>query len=168
MAFLYGLIAVLFIVFLLGYVRIKKPVFGNSLIAITIILISLSTFFYFQMDNRIEKKEHLISVDEIVLSQIHSSLSYGNNYKLTAQVENLSKRYRLQAINIQINFLKCIAAQETESCSILKTHQYRIDTRLSPNTSAQIEKYIMLDDIGSISDNEILKWKIEVLSGVAR
>ena len=168
MAFLYGLIAVLFIIFLLSYARIKRPVFGNVLIAITILLISLSTLFYFQMDNRIEKKEHLIPINEIVLSQIHSVLSYGNNYKLTAQIENLSRRYRLQAINIQISFFKCTATQKIENCPLLKIHQYRIETRLSPSSSTQIEKYIMLDDIGSISDNEILKWKIEVLSGVAR
>lgn len=162
MGFFYGFIAVLFVIFLLTYTHIKKPLFGNILIAITLLLISLSTLFYFQMGQRIEKKQHLIPVDEIVLTQVHSALAYGNNYKLTFQIENLSSRYRLQAINIQITFLKCTAKQKSADCSVLKTQKYRINTRLSPKMTTQIEKYIMLDDI------EVLQWKIEVLSGVAR
>ena len=167
MGFFYGLIAILFVIFLLSYTRIKRPLFGNILIVITLLLISLATLFYFQMDNRIEKKQQLIPVDDIVLSQVHSALAYGNNYKLTAHIENRSRRYRLQAVNIQITFLKCLEKQQLQSCPILKTHQYRIKTRLSPGQSSQIEKYIMLDDLG-LKNNEVLQWKIEILSGVAR
>ena len=165
MGFFYGLIAVLFIIFLLSYTRIKKPLFGNILIAITLLLVILSTFFYFQMDKRIDKKLHLIPLDEIEISQIHYTLSYGNNYKLTAKIDNHSKRYRLQAINLQIIFLKCLANAQ---CAEIKQQQYRIKTRLAPNESTLIEKYIMLDDIEAISDKEVLQWKIEVISGVAR
>ena len=168
MAFFYGLVAILFVIFLLSYIRIKKPLFGNILIAITLLFITLATFFYFQMDNRIEKKQQLIPVDEIILSQVHSALAYGNNYKLSAHIENRSQRYRLQAVNIQITFFKCLEKQSLENCPVLKTHQYRINTRLSAGQSSQIEKYIMLDDLQPLKSNEILQWKIEILSGVAR
>ena len=169
MGFFYGVIAVLFVIFLLAYVRIKKPLFGNILIAITLLLIVLSTVLYFQKDKRIEKKEHLIPIDQIVLSQINSSLSYGDNYKLTAKVENLSKRYRLQSVNIQITFLKCNAenAQE-ENCQILGEGHYAIKTRLAAEQSTHIEKYIMLDNIPELKGTEVLRWKIKTLSGVAR
>ncbi len=169
MGFFYGVIAVLFVVFLLAYVRIKIPLFGNVLIAITLLLIALSTVLYFQKDKRIEKKEHLIPIDQIVFSQINSSLSYGNNYKLTAKVENHSKRYRLQSVNIQIIFLKCDAENAQEkNCQVLGEGHYAIKTRLAAGQSTHIEKYIMLDNIPELKCPEVLRWKITTLSGVAR
>ncbi|MCU7836813.1 MAG: hypothetical protein KZQ83_16380 [gamma proteobacterium symbiont of Taylorina sp.] len=169
MGFFYGLIAILFIIFLLAYTRIKKPLFGNALITITLLLISLSTFFYFQMDKRIEKKQQLIPVEEISLTDVNSSLAYGNNYKLAAKIKNHSKRYRLQSVNLQIEFLKCQSAQQQlGKCLLLKKGQYKIKTRLAASQSSNIEKYIMLDDLGVFNKNDILRWKVEVLSGVAR
>lgn len=169
MGFFYGVIAVLFVIFLLAYTRIKKPLFGNILIAVTVLLITLSTVLYFQKDKRLEKKEHLIPIDQIVLSQINSALSYGNNYKLTAKVENHSKHYRLQSVNIQITFLKCNTetAQE-ETCQLLGKEHYAIKTRLAAEQSTHIEKYIMLNNIPELKGTEVLRWKIEILSGVAR
>ena len=168
MGFFYGLIAILFVIFLLTYTRIKKPLFGNILIAITVLLISLVTLFYFQLDKRVEKKQQLISIEEIKLSQIHHALAYGNNYKLTAKVENLSARYRLQAINIQIDFSKCLPKAQQTKCSQIKQHQYRIKTRIAANDSTNIEKYIMLDDIDPLKENETLQWDVKIISGIAR
>jgi len=60
MAFFYGVIAVLFIIFLMAYTYIKNPLSGKILIFVSIFLITLSTFLYFRMDNRIAKKQTLI------------------------------------------------------------------------------------------------------------
>jgi len=119
------------------------------------------------MDNRIAKKQTLIPTGEISLSQPNYALAYGNNYKLTAKIENHSKDYRLQAVNLLIEFSKCLPKQENQ-CVLIKTERYEVKTRLAAGQSTNIEKYIMLDDLETLQNNEVLQWNIKLLSGVAR
>ena len=180
MGFVVGVVAALLVVFLLGYITIKKPAFGETVIAVSIVLIALSTYLYFQQDNRLEKKKALIPNSEIVISDINYAYDYGNYFKLTGSIKNLSNRYRLQAILVKISFYRCpdytnkeankeankkdIIEVIDESCEFIEDKELKIKTRLAKAKSGQFETYVLLDKNKFIP----LIWKLELISGVAR
>ena len=49
MGFVIGVVVALIVVFLLAYITIKKPVFGEIVIAISVLMVLAAVFFYFQM-----------------------------------------------------------------------------------------------------------------------
>ena len=173
MGFVVGVVAALLVIFLLSYITIKKPVFGRVLIAVSVILIALSTFFYFQLDKRVEKKKTLIPTSEIILGDIVYNYDYGNYFKLTGSIQNLSKRFRLQSILIKISFYQCSAGKNKSKlatkvddrlCEFIEEKQINIKTRLAKAQSGQFETYILLEKNKYLP----LVWKVELVSGVAR
>jgi len=174
MALVIGVIVVLLVIFLLAYITIKKPVFGEVIIVLAVIMILTAIFFYFQKNNRIEKKKELIPLQQIELTQSSYKLAYGNYYKFSAQLKNQSKKYRLQAITLKISFFNCPlkVPKDFEQCQLLSEKEHTIDTRLEAQHSAPIEGYFLLDNkdvlaISSDSKDFIIR-KIELLSGTAR
>jgi len=157
MGFVIGVVVALIVVFLLAYITIKKPVFGEVIIALSVLMVLAAVFFYFQKDNRVENKKNLIPIEQIKLSDFSHSLAYGNYYKLTAHLKNQSPRYRLQSIVLQISFFQCPASfdlksddlkieNKFKSCHLLSEKQHTIETRLAAQQAADIESYILLDD----------------------
>ncbi|MDX2503305.1 MAG: hypothetical protein QNL62_02325 [Gammaproteobacteria bacterium] len=174
MGLVIGVLAGLLVVFLLGYVTVKKPVFGGVLSSISLILVLIVIFFYFQEDKRVENQKQRIPVDQIGISDINHSFAYGNNYKLTANIINNSPRYRLQAVFLQVSFLQCGEDESSpENCQLIEKKLHKVSTRLAPGRSASIEAYIKLDDSvqaqGSVSQRmKNIRWQVKVASGVAR
>ena len=179
MALLIGLVIALVVIFLLAYITIKRPVFGEIIIALAIIMILAALFFYFQKDNRIEKKKELIPLQQIELTQSSYKLAYGNYYKFSAQLKNNSEKYRLQSITLKISFFVCPAKEvkDFQKCQLLNERNHTIDTRLAAQQSAPVEGYFLLDnkDAQAISSgseaknaNGFIIRKIELLSGTAR
>ena len=191
MGFVIGAVVALIVIFLLTYITIKKPVFGEVIIVLSIIMILAATFFYFQKDNRVENKKSLISLEEIKLTDIKHHLAYGNYHKLTANLKNESPRYRLQSINLNLSFFHCpqfnsdsnsgldsgLKEGSFKDCELLLEKAHEVDTRLPSQQETTIESYVLLDDeIFSSSkssddtpqDNKQIHWKVEVVSGVAR
>ena len=188
MGFVIGAVVALVVIFLLSYITVKKPVFGEVMIALSLLMIVTALFFYFQQDEREENRKHLIPLEQIELSDFSHSLAYGNNYKLTAQLKNKSQRYRLQSINLKILFYQCPASfksttdKQFENCRLVIEKEHSIKTRLAPQQSSHIESYILLDDDvlseadGSLmgADGSLLKadgslqWQIQIVNGIAR
>ena len=198
MGFVVGAVVALIVVFLLAYITIKKPVFGEVIIAISVLMILAATFFYFQKDNRVENKKSLIPLDEIQLSDIFHSLAYGYYHKLNAHLQNNSKTHRLQSIILAINFYECpgnrdaIKDVQYESCRLLTEKQHKVDTRLAAQQGSDIETYVLLDDEilveaynalqaegsllaegslpaeGSSPTNKTIQWQIKLINGIAR
>ncbi len=177
MTLLIGVVVALVVIFLLAYITIKKPLFGEFIIALAVIMILAAIFFYFQKDNRIENKKELIPLQQIELTQTRYKLAYGNYYKFSAQLKNKSEKYRLQSILLKISFFVCPSkeANDFQQCQLLSETNHTIDTRLAAQHSAPIEGYFLLDDkeISAISLNPkdgtgFIIRKIELLSGTAR
>jgi hypothetical protein len=174
MALLIGIFAALFVVFLLGYITVRKPAFGRVLIVLCSFLILFAVFFYSQKDERKEAKKQRIPVDQIELSEINYGLSYGNYYKLTAIIKNLSTQYRLQAVILNISFFQCQELEKkvkdtmkynVDKCRLLETKSHRVATRLEAEMVENIETYLPLDD--ALQLNNIV-WQVEIASGIAR
>ncbi len=175
MSFVIGVITTLFIVFLLAFITIKKPAFGKTIIALSLAMVVLASVLYFQNDQQIEHKKHLIALDDIALTNIQYQLAYGNYYKLTAQLSNHSKKYRLQAIELAISFYNCPSKtpKNYKKCQLIATKIHKIPTRLAAQQSTTIESYFLLDDenILHLIDNtnkEFLSWDIQLANGYAR
>ena len=187
MGLVIGVLAALIVVFLLGYITVKKPVFGSVLISISLLFILISTFFYFQKDSRIENKKLRIPVDQIELSDVNYGFAYGNNYRLTAIIKNNSTRYRLQTVFLQISFLHCKgsdnslepvnslesvnslgSANAPEDCQLLEKRLHKVETRLPREKSTKIETYIQLDDALLQQKVGYIHWQVEIASGIAR
>jgi prepilin signal peptidase PulO-like enzyme (type II secretory pathway) len=172
MGFVVGVVAALLVIFLLTYITLKKPVFGRVLIALSVVMIALSVFFYFQKDERVEKQKSLIPPEQIILSDISYAYAYGSFYKLTATVENRSERYRLQAILLNISFFQCkqsntgqvITDNSMADCQLVKSKEIEVKTRLAPKKTGQLESYVLLDKEGDSS----LQWQVKLVSGIAR
>jgi len=175
MAFVIGVVVALLVIFLLVYMTIKKPVFGEVMIALAVIMILGSTFFYFQKDTRVENKKNLIPLNEIELTDIRHKLAYGNYYKLSAQLKNNSQKYRLQTIKLKLSFLNCPSPEvnDYKNCKLISEKNHTIDTRMPAQQSAAIESYFLLEDEAVLavinSENSAsIHWKIELLNGSAR
>ncbi len=174
MGFVIGVVVALTVVFLLAYITIRKPVFGEVVIAVSVLMVLAAVFFYFQKDERVEKKKQLIPLSEIELTDVRHVLAYGNYHKLTAQLKNRSVKYRLQAIILNLSFFQCPKAAEAPvdsdfaECRLLMQKQHTIKTRLSAGSSEKIESYILLDDDVLLQAQKPVRWKIELLSGMAR
>jgi len=177
MALLIGVVVALVVIFLLAYITIKRPVFGEIIIALAVIMILAVLFFYFQKDNRIEKKKELIPLQQIELTQSSYKLAYGNYYKFSAQLKNNSEKYRLQSIILKISFFVCPTKEvnDMQHCQLLSETNHTIDTRLAAQHSAPIEGYFLLDnkEVSAISSDSkdgtgFIIRKIELLSGTAR
>lgn len=175
MGFVIGVVVALLVIFLLAFITIKKPVFGEIMIALVVIMILTSTYFYFQKDERVENKKHLIPVEQIELTDIQHSLAYGNYYKLTALLKNHSQKYRLQSIELKLSFLNCppLEVSNYNNCQLISEKHHKIKTRMPAQQSAPIESYILLDDeavLAVINDKNAgsIHWKIELLNGSAR
>ncbi len=181
MGLVIGVLAALIVVFLLGYITVKKPVFGSVLISISLLFILIATFFYFQKDNRLENKTLRIPVDQIELSDVNYGFAYGNNYKLTAIIKNNSTRYRLQTVFLQISFLHCKGSDNSlepvnraepvkapDDCQLLEKRLHKVETRLAREKSTKIETYIQLDDTLLPEKDGYIRWQVEIASGVAR
>jgi hypothetical protein len=175
MGFVIGVVVALLVIFLLAYITIKKPVFGEVMIALAILMILTSTFFYFQKDNRLANKKNLIPLEQIELTDIRHTLAYGNYYKLTAHLKNLSEKYRLQSIELKLSFLNCpsLEVSNYNNCKLISEKHHKINTRMSAQKSAPIESYFLLDDEAVLAVINAKKagsvhWKIEVLNGYAR
>lgn len=172
MGFIVGVVGALLVIFLLSYITIKKPNFGRSLIVLSLLLITLSIFFYFQKENRVDKRRSLISNDEITLSNIKHEYAYGNFYKLTGNIHNQSNRYRLQSITVKISFLQCpeknikISDKEVSknNCELIEDKVAVIKTRLAAEDSGNFEHYLLLEKEKLAG----LRWKVELISGIAR
>ena len=180
MGFVIGAVVALVVIFLLAYITVKKPVFGEVMIVLSLLMVIVSTFFYFQKDNRVENKKNLIPVEQIELSDVSHHLAYGYYHKLTAHLSNLSQKYRLQSIIINIRFFQCPEKHDLtkdkafDNCRLLTEKQHKIDTRLSPKQSSDIESYILLDDkvlitaYGSMPAKGSIQWQTKVVTGIAR
>lgn len=175
MAFVIGGVVALLVIFLLAYITIKKPVFGEVIIALAVLMILTSTFFYFQKDKRVENKKQLIPLEQIELIDITHSLAYGNYYKLTAQLKNQSQKYRLQSINLKLSFLNCPSAEVSNytNCKLISEKHHKIKTRLAAQQSSAIESYFLLEDeavlaIINANNTNSIHWRIELVSGSAR
>jgi len=179
MALLIGVVVALVVIFLLAYITIKKPLFGEVIIALAVFMILAAIFFYVQKDNRIEKKKGLIPLQQIELTQSSYKLAYGNYYKFSAQLKNNSKKYRLQSITLKISFFVCPAKEvkDFQQCQLLSERNHTVDTRLAAQQSTLVEGYFLLDnkDAQAISSgseaknsNGFVIRKIELLSGTAR
>ena len=181
MGLVIGVLAALIVVFLLGYITVKKPVFGSVLISISLLFILIATFFYFQKDSRIENKKLRIPVDQIELSDVNYGFAYGNNYRLTAIIKNNSTRYRLQTVFLQISFLHCKgsdnslepvnsleSANAPADCQLLEKRLHKVETRLPREKSTKIETYIQLDDALLSQKGGYIRWQVEIASGMAR
>lgn len=169
MGFVIGVLAALIVTFLLGYITVKKPFFGGVLISISLLIIVLSIFFYFQEDSRLDKKKQLITVDQVELSDINYGFAYGNNYKLTANIRNLSARFRLQSILLKISFFQCNETEENiENCQLVFEKQHEVVTRLAAEQSAKIETYLQLDDPELMHNKDSLRWQVKLISAMAR
>lgn len=177
MAFVIGILAALLIVFLLSYAVIKKPKFGGALIVVSLLMIALSIFFYFQKDKRVEKRASLIPIEQIKLSNLDYEFAYGTNYKLTATVKNNSPRYRLQWILIKVSFLHCQSKLKLvqsdnelaiENCEVLQTKEQKVPTRLGSQSSSNIETYVALDKNKVWNNRQELTWKVELTGSKAR
>lgn len=165
MGFVLGVLAALLVIFLLTYITLKKPRFGQILIALSLALILLSTYLYFQKDNRVEKLQQLIPVDEIVISDVKFDYAYGNNYKLTGTISNLSKRYRLQSVQLKLLFYKCQSDNTSwQDCDLIDDVVHTVKTRLPANQTASFETYILLEQENYLT----LRLKVEILSSIAR
>ena len=175
MAFVIGVVVALLVIFLLAYITIRKPVFGEVIIALAVLMILTSTFFYFQKDKRVENKKQLIPLEQIELTNIHHTLAYGNYYKLTARLKNQSQKYRLQSIELKLSFLNCPSPEVSDykNCQLISEKHHKIDTRLAAQQSAPIESYFLLDDEAVLAVINAKKagsvhWKIELVNSYAR
>ena len=165
MGFVVGIVAALLVIFLLTYITLKKPVFGRILIAISVSLVLLSTFFYFQKDKRVEKLQQRITLEEIVMTDVKFDYAYGSYYKLSGTIANRSNRYRLQAVNLKISFYKCPDEKsQWQDCELIKDMAHTMKTRLAANQTAPFETYLLLDQENYLS----LRLKTEIISGLAR
>ena len=177
MGFVIGVIGALLVIFLLSYITIKKPKFGRTLIVLCLVLIGLSTYFYFQKDKRVEKRQSLIPLSEIQLSDIRHEYAYGSYYKLTGKVHNDSQRYRLQSMNLRISFYQCpesanagkkTSPKQTDKnyndCQLANQKEILVKTRLASGSTGGFEKYILLDQ----EHARKFIWHIDLISGVAR
>lgn len=173
MGFVIGVVVVLLVIFLLAYITVKKPVFGELMIGISVLMILVSTFFYFQKDNRAENKKNLIPNEQIELSEITHHLAYGNFYKITALLKNNSQHYQLRVLVLDIKFFKCKTSSDTmndnnlQNCTLVSTKQHEIKTRLAAQQVANIESYILLDD-DALAEASDLNWQIKIADGIAR
>ncbi len=171
MSLVYGVLAALVVIFLLAMVTVRKPKFGIGLSIVTLILISLAVIFYSGEDNRLDKQKSRIPVEQIILTDTQSRLSYGNTYKITGKLENRSTRYMLASIMLDIQVYACSNKEddqtETDSgCDLLQQKQHKVDTRMKAETSRSFETYVIFDALNGNKGN--LKWDIKVLSGIGR
>ncbi|MCK5697688.1 MAG: hypothetical protein KAI02_05970 [Gammaproteobacteria bacterium] len=174
MTLVIGVVVALVVVFLLAYITIRKPAFGEIVIALAILMILAAVFFYFQKDNRIERKKELIPLNQIELTQVSYTLAYGHYYKLSGQLSNQSKKYRLQSIMLKVSFFNCPTAKTTDfkQCQLMSAKNHSIKTRLAPQQSTAVEGYFLLDNkeisvLNSASTQFVIR-KIDLLSGTAR
>jgi len=174
MTLVIGVVVALVVVFLLTYITVRKPAFGEVVIALAVLMILAAVFLYFQKDNRIERKKELIPLEQIELTQVSYKLAYGDYYKLSAQLRNQSQKYRLQSIMIKISFFNCPTENTTDfkQCQLMSARKHSIDTRLAAQQSTAIEGYFLLDNkeiiaLNSASNTFIIR-KIDLLSGTAR
>ncbi len=173
MGFVIGAAVASIVIFLLAYITIRKPVFGETVIVLAVLMILASTFFYFQTDARVEKKKNLIPMEEIQLSNVSHKLAYGDYHKLTGHLNNLSNKHRLQSINLNIKFFECPPEVEAQakinekSCQLIVEKAHPIKARLSAGQSRDVETYVLLDDKALI-DKPSLVWQVKLVSGVAR
>jgi len=165
MGFIVGVVAALLVTFLLTYITVKKPVFGRILIAISVSLVLLSIFSYFQKDKRVEKQQQRIALEEIVITDVQFDYAYGSFYKLSGTIANHSNRYRLQAVNLKIAFYKCPDVKSHwQDCELINDMAHTIKTRLAAKQTAPFETYLLLDQ----KNYRSLRLKTEIISGVAR
>ncbi|MCU7939919.1 MAG: hypothetical protein KZQ64_03740 [gamma proteobacterium symbiont of Bathyaustriella thionipta] len=172
MGFVIGVVVALLVIFLLAFITIKKPVFGEIMIALAVLMIVASTFLYFQKDNRVENKKNLIPLEQIELTDIQHTLAYGNYYKLTAQLNNKSEKYRLQSIRLKLSFLNCDAVKSSDykNCQLISEKYHTIKTRTPARQTEPVESYFLLDDeaVLAVINTGTVHWKIELLNGFAR
>lgn len=175
MGFVIGVVVALLVIFLLAFITAKKPVFGEVMIGLAVIMILTSIYFYFQKDNRVENKKSLIPIEQIELTDIHHSLAYGDYYKLTANLTNQSQKYRLQSITLKLSFLNCPTPEtiDYKKCQLISEKKHNIKTRMPAKQSGAIESYFLLDDEAVLAlinskEKSLIQWKIELLSGFAR
>jgi len=165
MGFVLGVVAALLVIFLLTYITLKKPVFGRILIALSLVLVLTSTFLYFQKDKRVEKQQKLISVDEIVISDVKFDYAYGSFYKLAGTITNQSTRYRLQSVNLKLSFYQCADDNsQWQDCVLKNEISDTVKTRLAAEQSTSFESYLLLEQ----EDYSSLRLKLDIISGIAR
>ncbi|GEM_PF-2660064 len=175
MVFLIGLTSALIVVFLLAYITIRKPAFGETIVVLAVLMVIAATFFYFQKDNRIENKKHLIPLEQIDFSAVKHTLAYGNYYKISAQLKNNSTKYLLRSLEVKISFYNCPAnnTSDFKNCRMLSEKTHSIVIRLAAQQSATIESYFLLDDEQVLKlmqqpEKNHIRWKIEPLSTLGR
>jgi hypothetical protein len=165
MGFVVGVIAALLVIFLLSYVTVKKPAFGRVLIAISVLLVLLSTYLYHQKEDRVELRHQLISVNQIKLSDVNFKYAYGSYFRLTGQVENQSTKYRLQAVDLRLKFYRCEQERmPIAECELVEEMVHEAKTRLAAENSGKFESYLLLDT----EKFKKLRLDVEVISGTAR
>mgnify|MGYP001825308973 FL=1 len=176
MALVYGVLAALLVIFLLALVTSRKPKFGIGLSIVTVFLIILAIIFYSREDSRLETQKSRIPVEQIVLSDVSSTLSYGNTYQITGQLQNQSSRYMLASILLDIQVYDCAREKVTQDvenntkvdkeCVLLQSKQHKVDTRMPPESLKSLETYVLFDAVNG--NKTTLKWDIKVLSGIGR
>jgi len=157
-------------------VIVRKPRFGIGLSVATVLLIALAVIFYIGEDNRLEKQKSRIPVEQIIFTDIKSKLSYGNNYRISGNIENRSSRYMLASIILDIHVYDCSGKKTSQivekikqgdnDCILLQQKQHKVDTRMLPESSKSLETYVLLDALNE--NDKKLEWNIKVISGIGR
>lgn len=176
MALVYGILGALLVIFLLAMVIVRKPKFGIGLSIATISLIALAIIFYSGEDSRREMQKSRIPVEQIILTDIESELSYGNTYRISGKLENQSPQYMLASIMLDIHVYDCSAKKARQTvevvtpdindCVLLQQKQQKVDTRMLPESSKFIETYVLFDALNGNKKPEW--WDIRVISGIGR
>jgi hypothetical protein len=172
MGFVIGVVAALLVVFLLAYLTVKNPKAGKIEISLVVVLIAIAVFLYFHEDNRVAKHKSLIPIEQIKLSDIQHQWAYGAYYKLTAKIVNESPRYRLQAVDLKVDLYNCPEDDKKpvlDNCELINSLNHTLRTRLDARKSKTIEAYLLLNDdlLGDVPVDK-LRWKVKVVSGLAR
>ncbi len=188
-----SMLAILWIVFLLAYIIIKKPKFGGSIALVSIFIIALAVFLFNSEDKRVTKREGRIAVEQIEIKDLNYQWAYGNYYKITALVKNNSPKYRLQSINLSLSFYACpksvtalvtipittsvtTSVKNTQNLSqcqlVVDNKSMNIRTRVDSGQSIQVEGYYLQQNEAVLAlshekSDKTMRWKIELVNGMA-
>ncbi len=153
MYLVYGTIAVFLITFFTLFVYFKKPAYGISLAAISIIFISLAIFWNITEDSRDAKALEKIPLQQIRLSQQSLQPAYGNHYVYKAELENLSVSHQLISVQLQLSL---------PGEQIIKW----LKVWLAPEKKQKIDVYFASTELAQVVEKD--QWKVIIIASRAR
>jgi len=158
----YGIIALLVLGFLVAFVYVKKPKYGLALGTIVFFLVVGASVLYLSEDKRVQKSEQKIAANELRLDNVVMVPAYGNNYKINAQLSNLSTRYQVTSVLLRLDLKDCGTGQCIDEASSEK----RVKVWLKPGNKKNFETYIKFEQLARERSKQ--EWQLNIVSSLAK